>query len=104
MIKKYLAYLADNPHKYWFKAKLYGWGWTPATWQGWVVLAVFIGLTIFNFNRIDAYSHSGSDTLLNFIPQTFVLVLLLLLICSKTGEKPRWQWGIPTDKDKEEKL
>ncbi len=27
MIKKYLNYIKDNPEHYWFKAKIYGWGW-----------------------------------------------------------------------------
>ena len=30
MIKEYIAYLKDNPQGYWFKARLYGWGWAPA--------------------------------------------------------------------------
>ena len=29
MIKEYIAYLKDNPQGYWFKARLYGWGWVP---------------------------------------------------------------------------
>ena len=29
MLKQYIAYLKDNPQGYWFKAKLYGWGWVP---------------------------------------------------------------------------
>lgn len=33
MFKNYLDYIRDNPHGYWFKRKLYGWGWTPVTWQ-----------------------------------------------------------------------
>ena len=23
------------PQKLWFKAKLYGWGWYPCSWEGW---------------------------------------------------------------------
>ncbi len=42
MIKEYIAYLKDNPQGYWFKRKLYGWGWTPAKWQGWVVVLAFV--------------------------------------------------------------
>jgi len=37
MLKKYIAYLKDNPKRYWFKAKMYGWGWTPVKWQDWLV-------------------------------------------------------------------
>jgi hypothetical protein len=31
MIEEYKKYLKDNPEVYWFKAKLYGWGWFPVT-------------------------------------------------------------------------
>ena len=44
MIKECIAYLKDNPRGYWFKAKLYGWGWVPVKWQGW--LGVVIGIAI----------------------------------------------------------
>ena len=100
MIKAYIAYLRDNPEGYWFKRKLYGWGWTPATWQGWVVLIFFLALTVLNAVRLDSDSHSASDALINFVPETFVLVLLLIAVCWKTGEKPRWQWGLPDDEKK----
>lgn len=100
MIKEYIQYLKDNPEKYWFKAKLYGWGWTPARWQGWLVILIFVVLITINSYRIDSGSHSVSDTLLNFIPQTAILVLALILICYKTGEKPKWQWGPPKNDKK----
>lgn len=79
--------------KPWFKAKRYGWGWTPATWQGWSILTGFIAIVVWNFFRLDAHSHSNSDTLRPFIIQTVGLVLILLWVCQKTGEKPRWRWG-----------
>lgn len=79
--------------KLWFRRKIYGWGWTPATWQGWLVLLLFTFLTIANFHRIDSVSHSVSDTLINFIPETFILTVILILICYLKGEKPKWQWG-----------
>ena len=93
MFKEYVEYLKDNPKGLWFKRKLYGWGWVPVRWQGWVVIILFVVITIWNFQRIDAVQHSGSDTLINFIPQTFILVLILLAICWKKGESPKWMWG-----------
>ncbi len=89
----------DASNKPWFVAKSYGWGWTPATWQGWLILAIFIAVIVLNLLRIDAYSESINTTLLHFIPQTFVLIAILILICWKKGEKPRWQWG-ESDKNK----
>ena len=77
----------------WFKAKTYGYGWYPATWQGWLVLVGFIAIMVGNFYRIDATSHSNSDTIRPFIIQTFILIAILLFICYKTGEKPGWRWG-----------
>jgi hypothetical protein len=95
LFKEYINYLKDNPEGYWFKRKIWGWGWTPARWQGWVTLLVFVAILVWNAYRIDSMSHSASDTLINFIPQTVVLTLILIFICYKTGEKPKWQWGIP---------
>lgn len=98
MLKEYIAYFKDNPKGYWFKAKLFGWGWTPVKWQGWLASFVFIALVVWDFNRIDSTSHSSSDTLINFIPQLLILLVALILICIKKGEKTRWQWGPPKKK------
>lgn len=92
MIKEYLQYLRNNPQKYWFKAKLYGWGWTPAAWQGWLVVVVFIGLLLLNSRRVSAI-YPTTEVIYSFVLQNIILVLILILICYTTGEKPRWQWG-----------
>ena len=94
--KEYLAYLKDNPEGYWFKRKLYGWGWTPATTEGWVVIFVFIGLLIGNGIYFANTPMPTSGVLLWFFARTLVLVALVIVICYKKGEKPKWQWG-PTE-------
>lgn len=78
---------------YWFKAKKYGWGWYPATWQGWLILAVYIALVAFNFFRNDYNSQSVQTTVLGFAPEFVVLTAILIGICYATGEKPGWHWG-----------
>jgi hypothetical protein len=80
-------------HKLWFKAKRYGWGWTPCSWEGWLVLTLFIVFEYFDFMRLDRYSHSNSDTLRPFIIDTFIAIIVLIFICYKKGEKPKWRWG-----------
>ncbi len=77
----------------WFKAKSYGWGWTPATWQGWSVLLLYVVITIMLFISIDSNSHSVSDTLINFVPNVIILSIILVIVCYVMGEKPEWRWG-----------
>jgi len=30
--------------KLWFKSKTFGWRWTPATWEGWVIVIGYAGV------------------------------------------------------------
>lgn len=96
--------MKDNPNRYWFKRKVWGWGWTPATWEGWVTLVAVIALIIWNGMHIDSTSHSVSDTVRPFVIQTAVLVTILIAICYWKGEKPKWQWGFPKKEDKSSEL
>lgn len=77
----------------WFRAKTYGYGWTPCSWQGWLVLAMYIALSLWTFLVIDANSHSGSDTLIVFLSLFFVYTFLLIFLCIVKGEKAEWRWG-----------
>ena len=98
---RYRAYLADNPNRYWFKRKVFGWGWTPATWEGWVTMAVFVALLILNAVRVGALTHSGADVVLPFVLQTFGMAAVLIGVAYGTGEKPKWQWGLGNADTKE---
>ncbi|MBM3206054.1 MAG: hypothetical protein FJZ43_00320 [Candidatus Staskawiczbacteria bacterium] len=98
IFKKYKDYFKDNPKKYWFKRKIYGWGWVPVTWQGWLVVAIYIGALLFFGFTIDA-SSSDKEIIFTFFLPILFLSIILIRICYKKGEKPRWQWGIPK-KDK----
>ncbi|MFA5247623.1 MAG: hypothetical protein WC415_00015 [Patescibacteria group bacterium] len=101
MIKEYIKYLKDNPQGYWFKAKLYGWGWTPAKWQGWCVIFLYIvlilGLVFTRENDIPGNPDSGSNFLTFALP-IIILTVLLVIVAYKKGEKPRWQWGLPKER------
>jgi len=95
-LKNYTDYLKDNPHGYWFKAKLYGWGWTPAKWQGWVVLLVYVGLLVtlvLTREKDVAGNPDSGSNFLTFAVPVIVLTVIFILIAYKKGEKPRWQWG-----------
>lgn len=101
IIQEYIRYLKDNPEGYWFKAKLYGWGWDPATWQGWlVVLGYVFAITLFALT-IDENS-PNRESVFTFILPTVLLTITLFRICYNKGEKPHWQWG-SGDKYKDKK-
>ncbi len=79
--------------KLWFKRKRYGWGWTPTSWEGWLVLAVYLVAMLYDFRFINAAQHSVSDTLINFAPRFIILTIILIAICYYKGESPKWTWG-----------
>lgn len=69
---------------YWFRPKLYGYGATPATWQGWVVTGAFSAAVV-------ALAAAGDPILLLF---ALLLVLWLVLVARrKTDGEWRWRWG-----------
>jgi hypothetical protein len=51
-------------------------------WQGWLVTGVYTALTIIMAPR---FPDLGVAWVL--------LTAVLVFICYKTGEKPRWRWG-----------
>lgn len=73
----------------WFASLNRGIGWKPATWQGWVIVIIYVVFVVWDFLRIDSASHSVSDTLLSFIPEALIATVILSFICYFTGEKPR---------------
>jgi phosphoglycerol transferase MdoB-like AlkP superfamily enzyme len=79
--------------KLWFKAKTYGWGWTPITWQGWLVLALYIVGVFFNSFMVSNNPYSENLLFFVFIPNMVLLTAFLILICYAKGEEPRWRWG-----------
>ena len=81
-----------NSEHLWFKRKLYGWGWTPATWQGWLVILVYVVLVALFAFTIDENSPAREVFFTGILPVA-LLTIALISICYKFGEKPRWQWG-----------
>ena len=87
-----INYLKNNPKGYWFKRKLYGWGWTPVKWQGWlttIMYAAFILTISFNFSP----EPTIHETFV-FTAAIVVATYIFIMIAYKKGEKPKWQWGL----------
>ena len=98
IIKDYIEYLRDNPQGYWFKRKLYGWGWYPATWQGWLLVVLYIALLWLFTLTVDENS-SSKEIFFTFGLPAVLLTVTLIRICYRKGEKPKWQWGLKKDKN-----
>lgn len=95
MFKRYLQYLKDNPNHLWFKRKLYGWGWVPVRWQGWLVTVAFIAFAVWNAISLGPEESVTDSELKLFFAKLILAAILLIAVAYKTGEKPKWQWGIP---------
>lgn len=75
--------------RYWFPAKKYGWGWgVPATWQGWLVLGAYLALALGGLYFIDP-----RRDVIGYLLYVALLSAVVVAICWRTGEPPRWRWG-----------
>jgi hypothetical protein len=79
----------------WFRRKAYGWGWYPVTWEGWVTIALFVLVQLWNALRFQSSLLPTSSIVGQILIVTSLSTGLLLWICLKTGETPKWQWGAP---------
>ena len=80
----------EKNNKYWFKAKTYGCGWYPATWQGWLILSVYLvilGLLVYILQT------NVAKYLVFYFISVFVFTGLLIYISYKKGEPTKWRWG-----------
>jgi hypothetical protein len=91
-ISEYSTYLKNNPQGYWFKRKLYGFGWVPATKQGWGVLALF-GLFVVGISLWAETNVSDDQATSHVIVPLLLATALFLLVTYRTGEPLKWQWG-----------
>lgn len=74
--------------RYWFRAKRYGLGWTPVTWEGWTALAAFV-LAL----ALDTLLFPPRSALVPFIAGVLGPGVLFVATCWIKGEPPRWRWG-----------
>src|SRR3989344_9129928 len=99
LFKKYISYIQNNPKNLWFKRKLYGWGWTPVMWQGWAVVLIFIGFVLYLGFSLPRDGQASPIAMFWFFAKLAIAVGLLIFICYKKGEKPKWQWGFTEEEN-----
>ncbi len=84
----------QTPEKLWFKRKWYGWGWYPATFEGWVVTLLYVAFIVYLATRLDESLPFKHALGVFFIPLALITVVFVAIAYAK-GESPRWQWGKP---------
>ncbi len=73
---------------YWFKRKIYGWGWVPITWHGWTITLIFIIFLIYL-----ATNFLIKGKIVKYFIGLIISIIILIYIGYKKGEKPKWSWG-----------
>jgi hypothetical protein len=79
--------------RYWFKPKRYGYGATPVTWQGWVLIVATVAamISVSLALRLETRSYWGLAALLVF--DVAALVFLFIVSRRKTDGDWHWRWG-----------
>jgi hypothetical protein len=65
----------------WFRRKTFGYGWTPASWEGWVAMAIFTAGIVGVATRASELGPVTSAVLIG------ALTAVLLVITAATSEK-----------------
>lgn len=99
-MNKYIEYLKDNPRGYWFKRKIYGWGWTPARWEGWAFILLWVALLVEFMRLTRRLATTPTEALALMIIPMAILIALLFLVSYGTGERPKWMWGLEENQNK----
>lgn len=100
-VQSYIAYIKDNPNGYWFKRKMYGWGWVPATREGWLITLGVVAFVIWRALSFEQGGYPEEEVFDRVVIPALAAVGALVLVCLFKGESPEWQWGL-SKKDTQE--
>lgn len=83
-----------SKNKYWFKRKRYGYGWTPSSLEGWLLIVAYLAIVILGVFFFSDKLESG-DPLYSIVYLIFVIMstTILLLITVQKAPKGKWRWG-----------
>ena len=81
--------------RYWFKPKRYGYGATPATWEGWAFTGLIVAIVAVAASLLFRNGHapSGPMALVWWAFVAIVIALTVVVAKFKTDGAWRWRWG-----------
>lgn len=87
--------------RYWFKRRRFGYGWTPATREGWLTLVLYLTAVLGGAMVLGTLTTNSPPPWMAAIYLLTVLVLtvVFLAITITKGPKPKWRWGHHCDDD-----
>ena len=82
-------------NKYWFKSKKYGYGFTPVSWEGYLLIIFMLALILFAGYLNDLYQEEVTVKQgLAFLFDVFLITALSIPISkNKCQDKLGWRWG-----------
>lgn len=92
--------------RYWFKRRRFGYGWTPATQEGWLALAVYLGAILGGAIVLGALTTDDPPgwTTAVYLLIVLVLTVAFFAIALKKGPAPKWRWGRQPGDDPDEDI
>lgn len=91
--------------KYWFKRRLYGFGWTPTCWQGWATVAVFLIIFVVGKKMLidnQVIKFLDGETIYSVV--LTIAIICLVVVSLYKGPKPKWRWGKSKDDNPNEDI
>lgn len=82
--------------KYWFRQKTYGYGFTPVTWEGWLVtfgLVCFLLLAGFVNNFFNIEGPTFREGIRFLLDVCILFGLFIVLFEKKCKGGMQWRWG-----------
>ena len=81
--------------KYWFEPKKYGWGFVPATTEGWLATLVLLILLVISLETNGLLNgHITSNDILRFLFDLFIITgVFTLTMQGKVKGGLKWQWN-----------
>jgi len=82
-----------------FKRKRYGYGWTPVTLGGWVLVTLFIAfILLWSLIMLPSTKTVTLEQEVVFFTGLIIIITLMLLIIRRFAPRGKWRWGRkPTD-------
>lgn len=92
-----------NPGRYWFKRRRFGWGWTPVTREGWLVIVAFMIALVGGAVLVGDRMEESGWWMAAWLTWAAAWVIALLILTARHAPPGKWRWGRkPTDNPTED--